>query len=384
VSDIEPLDCRGDHYTMGIVQGEACRDQLRHMHKALVEFSGFQSNRVAERALRRAAPPLARTIGRAGKYLMGRDLRQNYPEQYDRVLGIAEGAHVPVHYLFVAPIMEYALNRTSFVTPGACTAMAITAAKSRTDEPIIAKNFDYPDAARDTSLARRSRPAGLAASIEITHAPLCGSHEGVNEHGLAVAYNYGSFRGSSSGKVTITTLVQEVLELCRSVRDAVEYLRGRPRIGGALLMLADVDGEIASVEMAPDQLAVRRPTTDRPWLVHANHAVTREIEIRDIPHDAVFSRWYPKALRGLPVQESSLRRHERAGQLLAGSDLVGEEELTTILADHGSSGVGDDATICRHGPYYETTCSVLLFPKRRAMAVTFGAPCAQEFSTLAL
>ena len=51
------------------------------------------------------------------------------------------------------------------------------------------------------------------------------------------------------------TLVQEVLELCRSVRDAVEYLRGRPRIGGALLMLADADGEIASVEVAPDQLA---------------------------------------------------------------------------------------------------------------------------------
>ena len=77
---------------------------------------------------------------------------------------------------------------------------------------------------------------------------------------------------------------------------------------------ADADGEIASVEVAPDQLAVRRPAPDRPWLVHANHAVTREIEIKDIPHDAVFSRWYPKTLRGLPVQESSLRRHERAGQ----------------------------------------------------------------------
>lgn len=384
MSEIEVLDCRGDHYTMGIAQGEACREQLRDMHKALVEFSGLQSNRVAERALRRAAPPLARTLGRAGKYLMARDLRDSYPEQYDRVLGIAEGAHVPLHYLFVAPVIEFALNRTSYRTPGACTAMAVTAAKSRTGEPIIAKNFDYPDAARDTYLARRSRPAGLASSVEITNAPLCGSHEGVNEHGLAITYNYGSFRGPASGRVTLTTLVQEVLELCRNVRDAVEYLRGRPRLGGALLMLADADGEIASVEVAPDQLAVRRPTADRPWLVHANHAVTREIELRDIPHDAVFSRWYPRALRGLPVQESSLRRHERAAALLTRAARVGEEELAAMLADHGDSGVGDDATICRHGPYYETTCSVLLFPARRAMAVTFGAPCAQQFSTIAL
>lgn len=384
MSEIEVLNCRGDHYTMGILQGEARREQLRRMHKTLVEFSGFQSNRVAERALRRAAPPVARILGRAGKYLLGRDLQQRYPEQYDRVLGIAEGAHVPLHYLFVAPIIEFALNRTSYRTPGACTALAVTSEKSLTDEPIIAKNFDYPDAARDSYLARRSQPAGLASSIEITHAPLGGSHEGINEHGLAITYNYGSFRGPASGRVTITTLVQEMLELCRSVRDAIEYLRGRPRMGGALLMLADAEGEIASVEVAPDQLAVRRPTDDRPWLVHANHAVTREIEIKDIPHEAVFSRWYPKALRGLPVQESSLRRHERAGQLLTSADRVGEDALATMLADHGSSGVGDDATICRHGPYYETTCSVLLFPKRRAMAVAFGAPCTQQFSTIAL
>jgi len=384
VADIDVLACRGDHYTMGIVQGEARRNQLQHMHKALVELSGLQSNRVIERAIRRAAPSVARTVGRVGKRLMSRHLQQHYPEQYDRMLGLAEGAHIPLHHLFVAPAIEFALNRTSYRTPGACTAMAITGAKSRTNEPIIAKNFDYPDAVRDSYLARCSQPAGLAASLEITNAPLCGSHEGLNEHGLAITYNYGSFQGVPSARVTITTLVQEILELCRNVRDAVEYLRGRPRIGGALIMLADADGDIASVEVAPDQLAVRRPSPDRGWLAHANHALTREIALKDIPHDAVFSRWNPRTLRGLPVQESSLRRHERATELLSSAAALGEDDLASMLADHGASGVGDDATICRHGPYYETTCSVLLFPKRRTIAVAFGAPCAQQFSTIAL
>ena len=385
MSNVEVLDCRGDHHAMGVVQGEACRETLRSMHRALVEFSGLQPNQLLARVLRRATLPVASTVGRAGKRFMARDFQKSYPEQHERLLGIAEGAAIPIHHLFVGPAIEIALNRTSYRTPGGCTAIAVAPAKCLSDEAIIAKNFDYPSAALATYLARTSHPTGKASSIDITNAPLCGSHEGVNEHGLAIAYNYGSFRGSGQRRVTITTLVQETLETCRNVEEAVKYLGERPRVGGALLMLADATGAIASVELAPDQLGVRQPEPDHPWLVHANHAVTPEIKSRDVPHNAVFSRWYPRTMRGLVVQESSLRRHARATDLLAAAARVGETELTTMLADHGpGDSPGDDNTICRHGPYYQTTCSVLLFPKRRAIAVTFGAPCTEEFSTITL
>ena len=43
--------------------------------------------------------------------------------------------------------------------------------------------------------------------------------------------------------------------------------------------------------------------------------------------------------------------------------------------DHDESGDPSDNTICRHGEYYETTCSVMLKPLSREISVAMGSPC---------
>ncbi|HTE50466.1 MAG TPA: C45 family peptidase [Kofleriaceae bacterium] len=377
------IECRGDHRAMGRAQGAACRAELGRIEQVLLAIA-LPQNRLAG-AIGRLTPPLTAALGRVGRRLMTPDLVRLHPEQLERMIGIAEGGGIPIHRLFVGPMVELTLNRAAYTTPppAACTAVAVTGRRSATGEAIIAKNFDYPPASNALHLTRRSRPGGArVGSLEVTKAPLTGSHDGVNEHGLAVAYNYGHFRGRARARISISVLVQDLLETCRTVEEALAALGSRPRSGGALLMLADATGDLASVELAPDFMAVRRGDA----LVHANHALTDEMAPRDVPHDAVLPRWiWPAELRGRRVHESSERRQERAESLLSDLGAARPEELARILADHGEAARGgDDHTVCRHGPYYSTTCAVVLRPRQRAMSVLVGSPCTGRFTDLSL
>jgi hypothetical protein len=380
--NITPIECRGDHRQMGESQGRACADSLARMDDALLELAGLAGDGLIGRAGKLLKPIVSKGMSLVGTRLLERALRDHYPDQYARLEGIAAGSGVPLQKLFIGPAVELLLNQV--VPARACTAVAITREGSANGEPIIAKNFDYPPAGIDLYRGRISRPAGLASSLEVTAAPLAGCHEGVNEYGLAVAYNYGHFSGKATARVAITTLVQELLERCDSVDEAIEVLESRPRDGGALLMLADGGGNIASVELGPDAVDVRRGRDSDGVLVHANHAVTETMQARDVPPDTRYPRWWrPASLAGTRFHESSERRHARAQALAADAAPLDEAGLRALLADH-DGGEGSDTTICRHGPYYATTCSVLLFPRRRQIAVMFGSPCTSRFVTLSL
>jgi predicted choloylglycine hydrolase len=386
-SVIVPIECAGDHRTMGHMQGRACREVLGDMQHTMLDMLGAPAEgglrRVAERASRFVVP----AAGVVARRFIAKELKAHYPLAYDRMVGIAAGASVPLSWLFLGPGVELFLNSPSIRRPtGACTALGITGKRSRGGEPMIVKNFDYPGAARETYLVRTSRPGrrGLAASIDVTNAPLPGSHEGINEHGLAVAYNYGYMKGRARARVSITSLVQEIMEQCRTVEDAIERLRHRPRAGSAMLMLADATGSVASVEVSPDDIGVRYAGDHGDSVVHANHAVHPAMVGRDIPHDAVLSRWNPHGMRGVRFHQSSEERHARAETLVREAGMLSEGELATVAADHGRTEHGDDDTICRHGPYYETTCSVMLFPKRRTVKVMFAAPCQADYQLISL
>lgn len=378
-----PIECAGSHEDMGRIQGVACRGQLLHIDRVLFELLGVPQTGYLRAAVGPFTSPTTGAIGRLGRRLVWPALERTHPDQAFRLRGIALGAGLPLHWLLVGPVMELALNRSVYRMPQACTAFAVTGQRSSRGEPMIGKNFDYPPASNAMHLTRRSRPsaAGRAASLEVTKAPLAGSHEGINEHGLAVVYNYGSFRGRAAARVSVTFLVQHLLEHCHTVEEAIARMRDLPRAGGALLMLADATGDIAAVELAPDALAVRRGDS----LVHANHARTAEIAERDVPEPAVFPRWMrPVSLRGRRVRESSEERQGRAEQLLDQIGSATADDLADILCDHGADSRPSDNTICRHGPYYSTTCSVILFPVQRAMRLLVGAPCQRRYVDLAL
>jgi hypothetical protein len=56
------------------------------------------------------------------------------------------------------------------------------------------------------------------------------------------------------------------------------------------------------------------------------------------------------------------------------------EDLKAAFTDHGAR--PSDLSICRHGPYQATRCSVILYPCRSSVEVLKGAPCTDTYTAI--
>jgi hypothetical protein len=108
-------------------------------------------------------------------------------------------------------------------------------------------------------VARRSRPEGLFASVEVTHPCLTAALAGVNERGLAVAAA-GTRDATERCAAPASLLAQDCLERFEATRAALEWCLGRPGGGRGTVWLADARGELAGVEFAGAERRVLRPS----------------------------------------------------------------------------------------------------------------------------
>jgi hypothetical protein len=77
-------------------------------------------------------------------------------------------------------------GRTVAPPLGACSALAVRDTRSRTGEPIIARNFDYPLLTQPFFMFRESRSRGGFCTLDFAVEPLAGTADGVNEKGLTL------------------------------------------------------------------------------------------------------------------------------------------------------------------------------------------------------
>jgi hypothetical protein len=209
-------------------------------------------------------------------------------------------------------------------------------------------------------------------------AAMAGCHDGINEHGLCISYNHAYGTDMAKANIPISLLVQQALETCSTTSEAADFLCAAKRSGGANLLVADASGEAVTVELSSNFSGVRGP--GKGLLINTNHYKCREMTSYDIPRNAYYTNKNVKALRGVRVQESSELRYGRAEQLLSDIETITMKDLLNIFSDHGESGRGDDNTICRHGAYFTTTCSIIMLPKSKRLLVTYGHPCDSVFT----
>lgn len=365
------IECSGTHREMGLAQGR------RGCEAGQAVYRVFMASEELELARPRWLPRslFARLARWRARRELGPAIARHYPEQAERMEGIAAGSGLSPSLLHLGLAAELLLNRVHWL-PGACSAIAVSGPRSR-GGAMIGKNFDYPPGFRVGFCVRRSAPPRGHRSIDVTVVPLAGCHSGVNEAGLAVTYNYGYAQEDGPHPLPITLLVQRMLERCGSVSEAVELARESPRSGGALLTVADAGGATAVIELSPLRCAVR-PAEDGVSRC-ANHYLSPELAPVDVPRAAVYGPKTVAALRGERVHLSSERRLDELGRLASGAEPLGPEDLERLLRDHGGAERGSDLTICRHGHYYATTCSVVLLPAERALRVLFDSPCQREY-----
>lgn len=367
------FDLRGEHYEMGFQQGLQAREAIHHLFENLHQVEALQLEKPA-------LVPFKVFQGMATRRAVGEmwsDINENCPNQRVRMEGIAKGADIDGSLLYLALAGELILARTNYRL-GACTAAAVDESRSALEEPMVIKNFDYPPFFQPHYITRLCQPVETVSTLDVTVAPMAGCHDGINEHGLCISYNYGYGTDMPNVNVPISLLVQETLENCASTREAVDFLGAGKRSGGAILLVADASGDIVTMEMSSNFSSVREPQDG--IIINTNHYKCREMVSYDIPRNAYYTSKNVRALRGVRVHESSELRYGRAEQLFAELEVVGMRDLLDIFCDHGESGRGDDNTVCRHGPYFSTTCSIIMLPRSRRLLVTYGHPCDSVFS----
>jgi hypothetical protein len=363
----------GDNYEMGYQQGLQLREAISLIAANIHRFESLRADK----------PPILPM--RLYLYLAARraineclpDVVNFYPRQRKRLEGLSKGSQIGESFFLLMMSAELMVTHVNYRI-GACTAAAITAERCTLGEPVIIKNFDFPLEFQSFYITRRSQPLEGNGSVEVTTAPMVGCHDGINDRGLAVSYNYGFGTDLPKFMAPVSLVVQEILENCATVEEAVNYAVESKRAGGAILLFGDASGRLATVELSPNFSGVREPVNG--ILVNTNHYLSSEMTPYDIPSNAYYTPRNIRSLRGIRVQESSELRYGRAMQLLDREEPLGIKEIVEVFSDHGEGGRGNDNTICRHGNYLSTTCSVIMLPLSKRILVTYGSPCESVYT----
>src|SRR5262249_15625525 len=161
---------------------------------------------------------------------------------------------------------------------------------------------------------------------------------GINERGLCITLNYAFLFDSGQPAPLITMLIAEALARCATVSEALSHIESRPRWGTGILMLADADGDIASLELSPSKAGVRRPDHGEDWLAFTNVCRSPEICALQVPETAVFSGKVPRSLQGEPVLQPHIKRARRIEELVQAYRTLDINDIANVMADHGPNG----------------------------------------------
>lgn len=373
--------CHGTQKQMGFQQGESCRE---HIIAAVDTCTRLEQFRVDMPSWMPRS--LFLLIGKMkSRFLLEGPLGKDYPEMQARLRGIARGSRVGSSTIYLANAIEAilsAVGKRVAVPPMACSAIAVRGNRSASNEPILARNFDYLSAVQPYMILRRMNPRTGFRALEFTVAPLVGCIDGMNEKGLCIAYDYAYTTDYGAPSGTVGMLISSALQHCTSVAEAVQFMGSRKRWGGALLMLADAQGDIASLELSGNHHQVRRPAPGSDVVFHTNRFMTpamRKVEVHDA---AVFTK--PADVRGLRVHDSADKRYARLDHLIGTYDKLDADSLLACMSDHGFDNKPSDTTVCVHGALRTTVAAMQYFPAQGRMRISLGQTCQPNFVDLKL
>ncbi|CAN5649397.1 hypothetical protein BH09PLA1_BH09PLA1_37000 [soil metagenome] len=154
----------------------------------------------------------------------------------------------------------------------ACSTIALPASASPDGVPRLGRNLDFPsmDVLDKVSVVMVYRPAGAFEFVAIGWPGLIGVVSGMNEHGLTLSNMEVPREPRFPSAMPYPLLYRTILERCRTVDEAIQFLEDTPRQSANNLTLMDGAGNRAVVEIKPESIAVRRGVDDQP-LISTNH-----------------------------------------------------------------------------------------------------------------
>lgn len=377
--------CTGTPRDMGWAQGSMLRSKIRD---AIQTCSSQESFRLDQPRWLPTAAYLWLAERKASRMLRS-PLHRDAPEMLDRLVGISQGAGVRLGTMLLAnaiePFMSSVRERCEVHTSAAaCSAIAVRGRRSASGSAMIARNFDYFPFIQPYFTLRDNRPSGGHRSIDFTVATMAGAVDGINDRGLCVTYNYAYAVDDGSPSAPVSSCIADVLGSCSTVAEAADRIAKRPRWGGAILMLADASGDIASLELSNTRSRLRRPDDGENLLFHTNEFQVPDMRPTEVSHEARFGRRAHPAMRGRRVLESAELRARRIGELLRPRNCLSADDLAGVLADHGPDRNPSETSVCVHGRFRQTAACLQLFPQTRRMRIAYDLACTARFHEFAL
>ncbi len=369
------IKVKGSAYEMGFQQGEYFSLDIRKTFQKLIKSKAIKTIKPA------FLPSFI--FGKLIKLVVlkkwEKTIKILLPEYSDRIRGISDGSKTDLKDLYFIQAIEVMADEIKYFvkeeSPNVfgCSSICVLPQSHRCSSLIVAKNFDYLTEFSTDHIVRISQPKNGYKSIEVTYKQIAGAHDGMNEKGLVVLYNYGLTTEKIQTRIPITLLVQQILERCKNIEEAIMFIKAFRYPNGAILTLVDCENNAVCVELSPEHIAVRKPQDG--ILVATNFYLTEEMKEYDIPHNAYFGKNYPKGLKDERVHKSNEERYYRIIELLKELKQISLKDIEEILKDHNNQPIGNDNTICRHGELISTQVSMIFLPKNRKLIVGFNNPC---------
>jgi hypothetical protein len=215
------------------------------------------------------------SIDRAWAFFIGtgKGMYKRFPADYKRELeALARGAGVEREPV-IAGNTFFDIKKVI-----ACSAVLVTAGRSSTGGPLLARNLDYPSLGYidQYSLVTVYRPKGKHAFASVGFPGLVGCVSGMNDAGLAVAVLevFDVKLGEPSfdaGGIPYALCLRKVLEECKTIAEAKKLLASLRRTTTINLAVADRTG-VAVFEITPRRVLQRDPT--RGTCTSTNHFCT--------------------------------------------------------------------------------------------------------------
>ena len=351
------IEVSGNAFERGRLHGEQARDRVGRSlanYAKLFAFNGMPW----EEAQRRSAV-YREVVGAFDAELI------------EEMEGIARGAGHPFAEILTLNARTELLP-AAFLTgadAGECTAIAVKPSASASGETLLAQNWDWVGAQRDSLVLLRVREGKDPACLTLTEAGML-AKIGINAQGFGVCLNIlrSTFDGGKPG-VPVHVLLRALLKRA-GVRDAVAFASMLSFGGSSNILCADRGGETASLEFSPQGLRVLRG--EGGTLCHTNHFLHPEA-----------MGWQATHVPNL----STLPRLERALELAAARPRHGVEDLKRLLRDESAGLLSisrkPDLTLPPEAQL-ETVASVIMELARGVMHVAPDVPSRTEYQPVAL
>ena len=309
------------------------------------------------------------------------------PALLEEMAGIADGAGVTEDEIFALNARTEILPPTYPAEPspawtaarehyraagiadwGECTALAVLPAASRDGHTWLAQNWDWIGAQRAAMVLLRVTDEHGRHLLTLTEAGML-AKIGLNDRGFGLCLNI--LRSVDDGQapgMPVHVLLRHLLD-CDDVEAACATARSLAHGASSNILVADRDGQAASIEVSPRGVAILMP--EKGTLAHTNHY----LDAAQAAHAAALS-----PLASTEQRLDCARTYAARGNL-------GIDDISALLRDTS----GGAFAVCRFPDYslppevrVETVAGVVMDLAERTMWVAPDVPARVDFEAVPL